>query len=95
MPNNDDIYFVLNGLVNGEEGSRAVPAGSGNDPAQKDGWYFLLDGDADGQGRTNLAKRRSALSTSTSVINIWKIFVLSSPTNLRNSLTESRSGRSS
>lgn len=45
-----DIYFVLNGLVNGERGASALPAGGGGESVQADGWYYLLPGDADGRG---------------------------------------------
>lgn len=46
------IYFVLNGLVNGEDGKTAHEAGPLNAliPIQKDGWYWLLDGMVDGKG---------------------------------------------
>lgn len=45
------IYFVLKGLLNGEEGVYAVPAGGGEVPPQEDGWYFFVfDGDSDGEG---------------------------------------------
>lgn len=44
-----DVFFVLNGLLNGEEGVKAVPAGGG-DGRLSDGWYYLRPGDADGQG---------------------------------------------
>lgn len=43
-------YFVLNGLINGEEGVFAVPAGGGDDPPQADGWYYIVDGMDDGVG---------------------------------------------
>lgn len=43
--------FVLNGWVNGEEGlGRAQVAGPSNGPVLEDGWYWLVDGDADGEG---------------------------------------------
>ena len=48
---NNRIYFVLNGLLNGEEGVYAIPAGGGEVPPQEDGWYFFVfDGDTDGEG---------------------------------------------
>lgn len=47
---NYTIYFVLNGLLNGEEGIYALPAGGGDDLPQEDGWYYLLEGEADGVG---------------------------------------------
>jgi hypothetical protein len=43
------LYFVLNGLHNGEDGVFAKTAG-GDGVQQKDGWYWLLDGMDDGQG---------------------------------------------
>lgn len=43
-------YFVKNGLLNGETGVHAVPAGGGDDPPQKDGWYYIVDGMDDGVG---------------------------------------------
>jgi hypothetical protein len=43
-------YFVLNGLINGEEGMMAIPAGGGDDHPQADGWYFIVDGMDDGAG---------------------------------------------
>lgn len=57
------FYFVLKGLLNGEEGCPAIPAGGGDDPAQEDGWYlFQNEGDADGFGPfdSEAAARRSA-----------------------------------
>lgn len=45
-----DTYFVLNGLINGEEGVMAIPAVGGNDLPQADGWYFIVDGMDDGAG---------------------------------------------
>lgn len=48
------VFFVLGGLVNGEEGCHAVPAGvlSGADlsTVMADGWYVLMDDDPDGVG---------------------------------------------
>lgn len=44
------VYFVLNGLVNGEDGEYAIEAGGDDARRVPDGWYFLKDGDADGTG---------------------------------------------
>lgn len=52
-------FFVLNGLVDGEEGVTATPAGSGVDPVMADGWYVLADGDPD--GKRPFASRDEAL----------------------------------
>jgi hypothetical protein len=49
---NQRIFFVLNGLVNGDEDEYAYPSG-GFEPSRPldDGWYFFRDeGDADGDG---------------------------------------------
>jgi len=46
----ENLYFVLLGLVNGESGVLAIPSGSGVDPVQADGWYFIPDGEVDGKG---------------------------------------------
>jgi hypothetical protein len=43
-----DTFFVLNGLLNGEEGVQACTCGFGHQ--LKDGWYFQLEGDDDGVG---------------------------------------------
>lgn len=43
-------YFVLFGLVNGQDGEYAIPAGDGNADRQEDGWYVLLEGMTDGEG---------------------------------------------
>lgn len=43
-----DIYFVLNGLLNGESGVYAKTCGIGEQ--QPDGWYFMFDGMDDGIG---------------------------------------------
>lgn len=44
--NNETIFFVLNGLVNGETAARALRAGPGRaDDILDDGFYFLIDGD--------------------------------------------------
>lgn len=43
-------YFVLNSLLNGERGVTAVPAGSGLDRPQADGFYYLLEDESDGHG---------------------------------------------
>lgn len=62
-------YFVLNGLVNGQDGTPAAKAGDG-DEVQKDGWYYLFDGEADGNGphesvqKAKDAARPEALSRS-------------------------------
>ncbi len=46
--NKPHFFFVLNGLINGDEGlGHAVPAGSGLDPVLADGWYWLFDGEQD------------------------------------------------
>lgn len=45
-----DVFFVLNGLVNGEEGVKALPAGGGQEEPLSDGWYFLRGENPDGQG---------------------------------------------
>jgi hypothetical protein len=45
-----DVYFVLFSLLNGEEGMPAIPSGGGDDQPQHDGWYYLLPGNADGEG---------------------------------------------
>jgi hypothetical protein len=45
----DEVYFVLNGLLNGDLDEVAFPAGDGDDP-QADGWYFIPPGSADGVG---------------------------------------------
>lgn len=46
-----DLYFVLKGYVNGQEGERAIKAGGGDEKdLQADGWYFLTGEDLDGQG---------------------------------------------
>lgn len=42
-----EIYFVLNGLHNGEDGVHAVTCAEEQQP---DGWYYLLDGEDDGVG---------------------------------------------
>lgn len=42
------IFFVLNGLINGEEGVYAQKTGTGEQ--LKDGWYYLLGDDVDGDG---------------------------------------------
>lgn len=42
------MYFVLNGLINGEEGVRALTCGIGDQ--QPDGWYWIRDGMEDGIG---------------------------------------------
>jgi hypothetical protein len=47
------IFFVLNGLLNGERGVYAAPAGGGNEPITPDGWYYLKDGDEEGVGPFN------------------------------------------
>lgn len=40
------VYFILNGWINGtEDGGR--PYGDTN---QYDGWYYILDGEPDGEG---------------------------------------------
>lgn len=44
------VFFVLGGLVNGEEGCHAIPAGSGDGVEMPDGWYVSKDGDPDGVG---------------------------------------------
>jgi len=49
-------YFVLKGLVNGEEGEFAVPSGGSADKVQPDGWYYLLEGEANGRGPFNSRK---------------------------------------
>lgn len=45
-----DLFFVLKGLVNGERGATAELSGPANGPVLADGWYWLLDGDADPRG---------------------------------------------
>jgi hypothetical protein len=45
-----DTYFVKNGLLNGEAGVFAIPAGDGSDPPQQDGWYWLPIDATDGKG---------------------------------------------
>ena len=45
-----DVFFVLNGLVNGEEGVKALPAGGGQEEPLSDGWYFLHGENPDGLG---------------------------------------------
>lgn len=42
------LFFVLNGLINGEEGELAQRSGTGEQ--LKDGWYFLMGDDVDGDG---------------------------------------------
>ena len=42
------LYFVLNGLMNGEDGVHACTTGVGQQ--QKDGWYWLIEGMDDGKG---------------------------------------------
>lgn len=42
------LFFVLKGLVNGEEGELAQRSGTG--AKLEDGWYFLRDDDVDGDG---------------------------------------------
>ena len=42
-----EIYFVLNGLWNGEDG---MPALTTAEKLQADGWYYLFDSEADGVG---------------------------------------------
>ena len=44
------VYFVKDGLFNGEEGVHAIPTGGGDDPPQRDGWYYIVDGMDDGVG---------------------------------------------
>lgn len=47
------FFFVLNGLVNGEEGMLATRAGPPDGPLVPDGWYFHFDDewqDPDGTG---------------------------------------------
>jgi len=46
----NDIYFVLNGFLDGDGDHPATPAGGGDDPPQEDGWYFLPVGATDGVG---------------------------------------------
>lgn len=43
-----EIYFVKNGLLNGEPGTFARTAGFGIQ--QKDGWYYLPPNADDGEG---------------------------------------------
>lgn len=57
-----NTYFVLNGLLNGEEGVRALTCGFG--AQQPDGWYWLNDGEEDGHGpfgSRQLAERAAAM----------------------------------
>ena len=42
------LFFVLKGLVDGEEGMLAQRSGTGEE--LKDGWYFLTDDNPDGDG---------------------------------------------
>lgn len=50
MSQNVTTYYVLNGLVNGERGCVAHRSGGSHEPVQKDGHYYLIEGDADGVG---------------------------------------------
>lgn len=43
-----NIFFVLKGLVDGEEGVSAQKSGTGAQLA--DGWYYLVGDDVDGDG---------------------------------------------
>lgn len=55
-PPTPTIFFVLNGLMNGEEGEMAMTCGVGE--TMPDGWYYIFDGMDDGQGPS--ASRRGA-----------------------------------
>jgi hypothetical protein len=55
-----DVFFVLGGLVNGEDGCLAHLSGPPNSPVLKDGWYWLRDGDADPHIKVPYKSREAA-----------------------------------
>lgn len=46
-----ELFFVLNGLLNGERGEMALTCGVGEQ--LDDGWYWALEGMDDGEGPFN------------------------------------------
>lgn len=65
---NISIFFVLNGLVNGEDGNYAIPCGGGDDPRLEDGWYFLPDDGSTDDGYGPFDSKDEALKESENYI---------------------------
>ena len=73
-----ELYFVLNGLWQGEEGYEARTVG-GPGKLQRDGWYWITDGMDDGVGPflSEAAANRSARGAIDEAIasgRYWRIF---------------------
>lgn len=67
------LYFVLNGLVNGERGVYASLTGGDPRNIQRDGHYFLIDDETDGRGPYDSAEdaEDAAVKLSAHAEEVW------------------------
>lgn len=63
-----ETYFVLNGLLDGERGIRALTCG--HEEQQRDGWYWALEGMDDGEGP--YTSREDAMEAGTQDLERYK-----------------------
>ena len=75
------LFYVLNGLINGEAGVEAVKIGGG-DPSDlmTDGHYFSVEGDVDGRGPFRSIDEARAAAEAHQLTQVWCVTRDSPPT---------------
>lgn len=76
------LYYVLNGLVDGQRGCPAVVAGDDQLPSQADGHYFLVDGESDGRGPYECREDAAEAGNSWAMDEQYWLFKLGYPPHL-------------